>query len=89
MALGAQRGQVIGWIMRRGLIATCVGLGAGALVGWQAARMLTGFLYGVGPADAMTFAAAIAVLAMVALTASFLPAQTVSRIDPAVALRVE
>jgi ABC-type antimicrobial peptide transport system permease subunit len=49
--------------------------------------MLTGFLYGVGPADTRTFAAAMAVLAMTALAASFMPARLVSRIDPAVALR--
>jgi predicted permease len=87
MALGAQRRQVIAWAMRRGLFATCIGLSAGALIAWQAARMLTGFLYGVGPADTLTFVVAMGVLAAVALTASFLPARTVSRIDPAVALR--
>jgi predicted permease len=87
MALGAQTNEVIGWIMRRGLIATCTGLAAGALVAWQAARMLSGFLYGIGPADPFTFAAALGVLAIVALAASFLPARLVSRIDPAVALR--
>ncbi len=87
MALGAQANQVIVWMMRRGLLATCIGLGAGALIAWQAARMLSGFLYGVGPADALTFAAAMAVLVAVALAASYLPARTVSRIDPAIALR--
>jgi predicted permease len=87
MALGAQANQVAVWMMRRGLLATCIGLGAGALIAWQAARMLSGFLYGVGPADALTFAAAMAVLVVVALAASFLPARAVSRIDPAIALR--
>jgi predicted permease len=87
MALGAQRRQVIAWIMRRGLFAAGVGLGAGALIAWQAAPVLTAFLYGVGPADALTFGAVIAVLSVVALTASFLPARRVSRVEPAVALR--
>jgi predicted permease len=87
MALGAQRSQVIGWIVRRGLFAACVGLGAGALIAWQTAPVLTAFLYGVGPADAATFGAVIAALGVVALTASFLPARRVSRVDPAVALR--
>jgi predicted permease len=87
MALGAQRRQLIAWIMRRGLFAACVGLGAGALIAWQAAPVLSAFLYGVGPADALTFGAVIAVLGIVALTASFLPARRVSRLDPAVALR--
>ena len=87
IALGAQRHQVITWIMRRGLQAACVGLGAGVLIAWQAAPVLSAFLYGVGPADALTFALVIAVLAIVALTASYLPARRVSRVDPAIALR--
>ena len=89
MALGAQTGEVIAWIMRRGLIATGAGLGAGALAAWYSTRMLKGFLYGVGPADLVTFATAIAALATVAVAATILPARRVSRIDPAVALRVE
>jgi ABC-type antimicrobial peptide transport system permease subunit len=87
IALGAQRRQVITWIMRRGLVAASVGLGAGVLIAWQAAPVLSAFLYGVGPADALTFALVIAVLAIVALTASYLPARRVSRVDPAIALR--
>ena len=89
VALGAQTGQVVAWIMRRGLIAASVGLCIGVLVAVPTTRMLTGFLYGVGPADPLTVAAAIALLTMVALTASFLPARRISRIDPVVALRVE
>jgi ABC-type antimicrobial peptide transport system permease subunit len=87
IALGAQRRQVIGWIMRRGLVAAGLGLLAGALIAWQAAPVLSGFLYGVQPRDAWTFGGAIAVLGFVAGAASFLPARRVSRVDPAVALR--
>lgn len=89
MALGAQTGDVIAWIVRQGLIAIGAGLVAGAVGGWYSARMLKGFLYGVEPADFVTFAAAVAALAAVAVAASVLPARRVSRIDPAVALRVE
>jgi predicted permease len=89
VALGAQPGDVIAWIMRRGLIAIGAGLVGGAVGGWYSARMLKGFLYGVGPADFLTFGAALAALATVAVAASILPARRVSRIDPAVALRVE
>jgi predicted permease len=87
IALGAQRRQVITWIMRRGLLAVCVGLGAGVLIAWQAAPVLSAFLYGVGPADALTFGLVIAALAIVALMASYVPARRVSRVDPAIALR--
>ena len=77
--------------MRRGLIATGVGLGAGVLLAWYFARMLSALLYGVGPTDALTFATAVAVavLGIVAMSAGSLPAPRVSRIDPAVALRFE
>jgi putative ABC transport system permease protein len=87
MALGASEPQVIAGIMRGGLFAAGVGLSMGALIAWQAAPVLTAFLYGVGPADTLTFGAVIAVLGVVALTATFLPARRVSRVDPAVALR--
>jgi putative ABC transport system permease protein len=87
IALGAQRRQVIAWIIRRGLFAACVGLVVGALVAWQAAPMLSAFLYGVGPADALTFGVVFAVLGGVAVAASVLPARRISRVDPAVALR--
>ncbi len=87
IALGAQRRQVIAWIVRRGLFAACVGLVVGALVAWQAAPMLSAFLYGVGPADAVTFGVVFAVLGGVAVAASVLPARRISRVDPAVALR--
>jgi predicted permease len=87
IALGAQRRQVIAWIMRRGLCAAGAGLAAGALIAWQVAPVLSTFLYGVGPADAVTFGVVVAVLGAVAVAASFLPARRVSRIDPAVALR--
>ena len=89
VALGAQTTQVMRWIMQRAAIATCAGLAAGALIAWYGARMLTRFLYGVGPADPLTFAAALALLALLALAASYLPARRVARVDPAVALRIE
>lgn len=89
MALGAQRSQVIAWIMRRALLAAGVGVAAGALAAWQASPMLSAFLYGVEPADPLTFGAVIAVMGAVALAASFVPARRVSRVDPATALRID
>ena len=87
MALGAQANQVILWTMRRGVIATIAGLIAGVAIALQASRLLTGFLFGVEPADLFTFGAAAVVLATVTLIAGFLPARTAAHIDPAVALR--
>jgi predicted permease len=89
VALGAQTTQVVRWIMRRAAIATCVGLAAGTLIAWYSTGLLARFLYGVEPGDPLTFAVALAVLATVALAASYLPARRVARIDAAVTLRVE
>lgn len=89
MALGAQATEVVAWVMRRGLVATLAGLGGGAAAAWYSARTLTGFLYGVGPADPLTFVAALAFLAIVAGAANFFPARRSARIDPVIALRVE
>lgn len=69
--------------MRLALIGLAIG-GAGALT---ATRALQGLLFGVTPADPLTFAAVALVL--VALVASYIPAWRATRIDPMVALRYE
>lgn len=69
--------------MRLALIGLAIG-GAGALA---ATRALQGLLFGVTPADPLTFAAVALVL--VALVASYIPAWRATRIDPMVALRYE
>jgi ABC-type lipoprotein release transport system permease subunit len=57
------------------------------LIAWQTTRFLRAFLYGVEPADALTFGGVITVLGIVTVAATFLPARRVARVDPAVALR--
>lgn len=71
--------------MRLALIGLAIG-GAGALT---ATRALQGLLFGVTPADPLTFAAVALVLVAVALVASYIPAWRATRIDPMVALRYE
>jgi predicted permease len=89
MALGAQRRGifrlVIGHALRLTAIGTVIGV-AGAVAAAQALRSL---LFGVTPFDVFTIAFAVAVLAVVALTAAAVPALSAARVDPMVALRYE
>ncbi len=89
MALGAQRGHVLGLVVRES--AAVVGLGAligiaGALAAGKAAASL---LFGVGPLDPIALGAAVLVLALVCAVATLVPARRAARVDPAVALRAE
>jgi putative ABC transport system permease protein len=89
IALGAQRGDVIGMIMREAGILLVLGVfarGALALVG---ARTATSLLYGLKPHDPLTLFLAMLALAAVAAVASFLPAHRAARLDPVTALREE
>ena len=89
VALGAERRDVLGLVMRRGLALA----GGGALLGIAGAaaltRLLASQLYGVRPMDPLTFAAVTALLLLVALVACWLPARRAARVDPVVALRSE
>ncbi len=87
MALGAGAGEVVGMVARQGLKLTIAGIALGLAGAAALTRLLTTLLYGVRPADPVTFLAAPAVLAIVALAACAAPAIRASRVDPAVALR--
>jgi putative ABC transport system permease protein len=89
MALGADRGAVLGLVLRDGVRLTLIGAGLGAVASAIAARALGHLLYGVGPTDPVTFAVVGLLLVAVALVASYLPAARATRVDPVVALRTE
>ncbi len=89
MALGAHRDDVLGLVLRQGMILVLIGLGLGLAVAFAATRQLASLVYGVSTNDPWTFAIVALVLAAVALAANFLPARRATRIDPLIALRQE
>jgi predicted permease len=89
MALGADAGQVLRLVMRRGALLIALGLALGIAGAAAMTKVLRGVLYGVEATDPVTFSAMAALLAAVALAACLVPARRASRVDPAVALRTE
>ena len=88
-ALGATRGNLLQLILSRGVVLTIVGLALGVFGSLGLTRLMTALLYGVGARDPVTMALVAALLAIVALTACYVPAHRATRIDPLVALRYE
>jgi predicted permease len=89
MALGAQPRQVLGLVLRQGMLLSLVGAAVGILVALPVARMAGNLLYGVSATDPLTYAGITLLLMGVALLACYLPARRATRIDPLIALRVE
>jgi putative ABC transport system permease protein len=72
IALGAQPRQVVAPVLREGLALALAGLALGLVGAYAAARALSGFLFGVGATDPLTFAAVSLLLLAVALLASYI-----------------
>jgi len=89
MTLGASRGEITGMVIREAAILLAVGLGAGALLALAGARATSSLLFGLKPYDPATLAIAAALLALVALGASYVPARRAMKVNPMVALRYE
>jgi ABC-type antimicrobial peptide transport system permease subunit len=87
MALGAQRTDVVRLVMRQTLLVLAIGAGVGIALALAASRAIGSVLFGVGPVDPFAIGAALALLVVVALVASYVPARRASRLDPTEALR--
>ena len=89
MAVGARRGQVVWMILKDSLLLTATGIAVGIPLAMIVGRALTSSLYGVKPLDAISYLLAVVGVAVVAVTASALPARRAAGIDPMRALRME
>jgi putative ABC transport system permease protein len=89
LALGAQIGDVRRMFLQHGLLLTTIGIAIGIGIALMLTRVMSAFLFGVGPMDPMTYAAVSAVLAGMTLVATYLPAHRASHVDPVVALRAD
>ena len=89
MALGAERRDVLGLIVREALRLMLAGSLLGVGGAWALTRSLTSFLYDVRPTDPLTFLVVPAGLVAVAIVASYIPARRAAKVDPMVALRYE
>ena len=89
MALGAQRSEVLGLVIRQGMQLAGIGAVIGLIVSLAFSRVIQSQLFQVSPFDPLTFAATALVLVGAALLACYVPARRATRVDPIDALRYE
>lgn len=89
MALGAQKRDVVGMVMKQGLRLAIAGLVMGLAGAWATTRFMSALLFAIRPNDGMTFAGISCLLIGVAMLACWIPARRAASVDPAVTLRVD
>src|SRR5438309_1477656 len=89
IALGAGRQDILKLVVRQGFKLALLGVTMGVAGALLLTRFLSGLLYEVSPHDPLTFAGVAALLMIVALAASYIPARRAMKLDPIVALRYE
>ena len=87
MALGAAPGQILRGVLRYGIGLALAGTVAGIALAMALSRFLRGLLFGVGPLDIAAYAGSAALLILVTMVATYLPARRATRVDPSIALR--
>ena len=89
MALGADRGQVLRMMIRRGMTTIAVGLGLGLVLALSLTRLMSGLLFAVRASDPLALGGAALLLTAAAFFAILIPARRATQVNPIVALRYE
>jgi putative ABC transport system permease protein len=89
VALGASPSTVVRLVIAQGMRVVAVGVAVGLAGSLVASRLMTRLVYGVSVTDPLTYTGVAALLAVVALVASYIPARRATRIDPLVAMRTD
>jgi ABC-type antimicrobial peptide transport system permease subunit len=89
LALGASPGGLLTLVIGKAMLTTLVGLALGGVTALAFTRVLASLLYDTSPTDPVTWGAAGALLAAVALLACYVPAWRVTKVDPLTILRHE
>jgi predicted permease len=87
LALGAQRSEVLGLVLRQGGAMVGLGLVIGTVGAVWLARFMQGLVFGIGPRDPLTLGAVCLTLGAVGVAASLGPARRATAVDPVIALR--
>jgi hypothetical protein len=89
VALGAEPASIVWLVMQRAVTLVIVGSAIGLVVAVAGARLFGAMLYGLGGGDPISLGAAVTIIAIVALSAAYVPAWRAKKVSPIVALRAE
>jgi ABC-type antimicrobial peptide transport system permease subunit len=89
MALGARPGEIVRRVLNDAFALVSLGIVVGVCAALVLARVMTAYVWGISTRDPITFSVAPAVMLVVGLLGSLVPARRASRVDPAVVLRQE
>jgi predicted permease len=89
MAVGASAKNVLWLVLKEGLQMAAIGACAGLVGVWAAQKLINGLLFGISPADPLTFAGSAVFLIAIVMVACWAPAWRAARVDPCMALRAE